>query len=279
MDRLAKIFDVTNYEPPVFPVSMNSSTRYKAANPTVVTADRVNELLGAAVVMGDYKVLRFLLRSDGTLVFAHEGTPGGTTPAHYQMSSASPDDAQCIAAGNAYFDRKTNRCCIINHKSGDFRPPFRSLWFALNAFAIANVSMSEQIKLQQLDMSGSCEKEYLIEKKDIMINRLPPLIDKLKACGAIGAKLILQIRRLESGVYSYNPYWMNSSKKLNAIIQALPKDLTEVALKALVRDPASELYQALNMQRLPSILGQPGKTRSLQALQKEDDDSAEHLTL
>lgn len=248
--------------------------------PELFSAEKLDELLDKASSYRQYKVVRFLLRKNGKLVFALEGKPGGKVPAHYQMTGQLHEDAEYIAAGNAYFDKKTKRCCIINHKSGDFRPPFESLWFALNAFAIAKVPMSDQIELQRLSTSGAFEQKYCIGKKDILIHRIPPILNKLTACGTIGAKLTLQIRRLESGVYSYNPYWMNSSKKLNAIISVLPPTLDEASLKALVRDPKSELHQALNMQRLPtlSILGRDNQAKSLKALQ-EDEDDRDHPSL
>jgi hypothetical protein len=281
MDKLIDLFDVSNYKPPILRKPLSIAARSivgtPVGTPMVVPAERLNELLNEAPLGKQYKVLRFLLRKDGTLVFAHEGTPGGKVPAHYQMTGQTHEEAEYIAAGNAYFDRKTNRCCIINHKSGDFRPPFESLWFALNAFSIAKVPMDDSIKLERLNSHGAVECEYVIGKKDILVNRISPIVEKLAACGAVGVKLTLQIRRLESGVYSYNPYWMNASKKLNAIICALPATLDEASLKALVRDPKSELYQALNMQRLPTIpiLGRDNKARSLKALE-EDDDDADH---
>lgn len=275
MVKLTDIFNVANHEPARFEMHLGSTRKLLSySSPKVVSTDQLDELLDEAILMRQYKVLRFLLRVDGTLMFAHEGYPGGIIPAHYQMADSDPDKAQCIAAGNAYFDKKTHRCCIINHKSGDFRPPFETLWFALNAFAVAKVPMNEQIQLERLDYNGSCVRKYSISKKDILIHRISPTVEKLVTCGTIGAKLTLQIRRLESGVYSYNPYWVNSSKKLNAIIDALPTDLTEASLKVLVRDPTSDLYKALNMRRLPSIFGQQAMTTSLQNLQNEDNDES-----
>jgi hypothetical protein len=99
--------------------------------------------------------------------------------------------------------------------------------------------------------------------------------EKLTKCGALGTTLLLQIERLQQAEHSFNPYWINSTKKLNAIIQALvslPEDINAEELGKLVKNPESALYQALNIQRLSPLtfLGRLGwnHAKSLQVVQE-----------
>jgi hypothetical protein len=98
---------------------------------------------------------------------------------------------------------------------------------------------------------------------------------KLTQCGALGSILLLQIKRLQQAENSFNFYWINSSKKLNAIIssiEALAPDIDEKALAALVKNPETALYKALNIQRLSpmTFLGRLGwnHAKSLQVVQE-----------
>lgn len=64
-------------------------------------------------------------------------------------------------------------------------------------------------------------------------------------------KLIKMLNRLEKGSQSSNPYWMNSTQKLNNTVNALNAIIKESAsLKGALKDPQSELFKALNHQRI-----------------------------
>lgn len=99
-------------------------------------------------------------------------------------------------------------------------------------------------------------------------------IEKLADCGALGAKILEQIERLQFNQDSCNPYWINSKQKANAIINALENldFIDERVLKEAVTNPKSELYNALNMQRLSPLtfLGIWGwnQAKSLQYVQE-----------
>jgi len=67
--------------------------------------------------------------------------------------------------------------------------------------------------------------------------------------------LIQAIERLRKGAENkWNPYWTNSSKKLNAIVSAINTICTnndeKNAIEEAIADPTSDLYQAVNMKRL-----------------------------
>ena len=89
--------------------------------------------------------------------------------------------------------------------------------------------------------------------------------------GTIGQSIKETILRLHEGQKNYwNPYWINSGLKLEAICTAVEKLQEGTKSLNLLQYPNSELYQALNMQRLPPItfLGRLGfyQAKSLLAL-------------
>ena len=60
------------------------------------------------------------------------------------------------------------------------------------------------------------------------------------------------IERLEQGINSFNPYWINSEKKLTAIVDCLIDSINqELDIDILLADPESDLSKAVNMRRLP----------------------------
>ena len=99
--------------------------------------------------------------------------------------------------------------------------------------------------------------------------------EKMNQCGRLGAAVLVQIERLQQVANSLNPYWINSSMKLNAIlnsIEALSEEINEQDLNTHIQDSESAIYQALNIQRLSPItfLGRLGwdNAKSLQAVQE-----------
>lgn len=65
--------------------------------------------------------------------------------------------------------------------------------------------------------------------------------------------LQMVIERLKHGTKSYNPYWMGSQNKLNKILESLARALVAGKnITAVLKDPQSELFQAVNMRRLPT---------------------------
>lgn len=223
--------------------------------PIVVQADRLNELLSRSDCITQniggtsYKVLRFVLCADGTLNCGAEGKPRDHIPSHSQLAG---EQYQCTSAGNLFFDAN-NKLCMINHQSGDFRPSFDSLQFALTAFVKSNIIMSQTITLIKLNNNGAFVQSYSIQSKLIKLYESTDCQRKLESCGSIGKAILNQIKRLEKGSSSNNVYWSNCSKKLIAIIKAvdnLPLDINELDLNHIITDSKTELYRALNMQRL-----------------------------
>ncbi|KGP62498.1 hypothetical protein EP47_06230 [Legionella norrlandica] len=156
------------------PILMTGTIRHYDNNssPLIVKPNKINQLLKDKTchkeIRGNkvYKALRFLLKTDGELVFAHEGCPNGIVPSHWQMTGATRVfDASCITAGNVFFDER-NTLQIINHKSGDFRPAFDSLQFVFPEL-IKAISLGKTLEIQKLYSSGAVEETYKITREDI----------------------------------------------------------------------------------------------------------------
>lgn len=109
-----------------------------------------------------YRVLRFLVKKDGTLVFGKEGGVYGDIPAHYQMASLDPWRATCLTAGNAYFD-ENNKLAILDNKSGDFRPPFDTLQFAVQACLKHQHILSNALMIREVDRDANIVNQYHLD--------------------------------------------------------------------------------------------------------------------
>ncbi|WP_058476828.1 hypothetical protein [Legionella steigerwaltii] len=144
-------------------------------SPLIVPPDKILQLLQdkecTKVKIDDetYKVLRFLVRTNGELVFAREGYPGGSIPAHWQMAGEdSILAAFCLTAGNVFFDEKNNTLKFINNKSGDFRPPFDSLQFVFPELIKAKIQLADTLNIQKLNDSGYLEQSYTVTKEKVL---------------------------------------------------------------------------------------------------------------
>lgn len=154
---------------------MRGSIKKITSSPIVVPPEKILELLQAPECAQDkiggktYKILRFLIRTNGELVFAHEGYPGGPIPAHWQMTGESlASKAYCLTAGNVFFDKKNNLLARINNKSGDFRPPFDSLQLVFPRLIQAQIPLGNTLKIQKFDSSGCPEEIFHVSKKEIL---------------------------------------------------------------------------------------------------------------
>lgn len=100
------------------------------------------------------------------------------------------------------------------------------------------------------------------------------VISILENHGSIGMSIINSLNRLKEGQQNYwNPYWMNSGVKLKRIVNAVEAIKDTDDLKHIINDKNSDLYVALNMQRLLPVtfFGRLGfnQAKSLIAVQDE----------
>lgn len=166
--ELSRIF---NLDAPQEHFGVVGSIRRLDNNPLIVEANELSLLLNRDDCVIKHtdkplKVVRFLLRTNQSLVFGAEGRPKRHIPAHCQMAGNNPFTATCIAAGNAFFDEH-QRLCAISNQSGDFRPSFDSLRFALNAFKSREIHMAEILILIKIDMCGRAEATYSLNTSEI----------------------------------------------------------------------------------------------------------------
>lgn len=165
---------------------MWGNSRSRIGEPLVVEAGQLHQLLNRddcfkkTLDGKEFKVLRFLMKTDGSLVFAAEGGPGKHIPAHWQMTGEStPVDAGCITAGNAYFDADNNLCCF-NNQSGDFRPEFDSLQFVIPKFVEANIPFKDTVQIQRASRSGLIEESYDVEKEELLHFKIAKLLEDIE---------------------------------------------------------------------------------------------------
>ncbi|WP_133140046.1 hypothetical protein [Legionella genomosp. 1] len=91
--------------------------------------------------------------------------------------------------------------------------------------------------------------------------------------GTIGNTIINLINRLAEHQNSWNPYWRNSNAKVELIINAVLNAEKGRDFASILNDKQSELYTALNMQRLlpVTILGNLGFYHAKSAIRAENE--------
>ncbi|KTD47975.1 hypothetical protein Lqui_2239 [Legionella quinlivanii] len=91
--------------------------------------------------------------------------------------------------------------------------------------------------------------------------------------GKIGNTIKNLITRLAENQNSWNPYWRNSSAKMELIINAVLNLEEGSDFASILNDKQSELYTALNMQRLlpVTVLGNLGFYHAKSAIRAENE--------
>jgi|GEM_PF-5322425 len=91
--------------------------------------------------------------------------------------------------------------------------------------------------------------------------------------GSAGQTIMNSMARLKEGENNYwNPYWINSSAKLQSIVNAVLKIEQGANIDVIMQDKDSELYSALNTPRLLPVtfLGKFGINKTKSLMQTED---------
>lgn len=136
--------------------------------------------------------------------------------------------------------------------------------FFKNAFKKYHSTVPVQKSSLQLPQQPSSKED----------NPFSKAVTYLSKQGKAGEQLIASMHRLQAGKDIYwNPYWMNSGKKLDLIITAiLNLDNASLPLDKELENKTSALYKAINTQRLAPVtfLGRLGFNQSKTLLAVEE---------
>jgi len=86
--------------------------------------------------------IRYIVKTNGNMLFAQEGRPGRSIPAHRQMSW------DCLAAGNIFFNDDFTEIIAINNQSGDFKPQPHSIIWPLKILLTSPLAFSQDFTLR-----------------------------------------------------------------------------------------------------------------------------------
>lgn len=104
-------------------------------------------------------------------------------------------------------------------------------------------NIAQILKKEQTDAITTNSDSTLVENPSFDC-----AVQILEAYGVVGKEIIKSMNRLKKGQQNHwNPYWMNSGKKLERIINAVEHNQN---LEQILADRNSKLYKALNIQRL-----------------------------
>ena len=137
-------------ETPQFKGNNESRNNKLVGNYVISTMNTLPELIAETRQLSIKNVitLRFLLTTKFELLFAKEGRPNTTTPAHFAMTGEVQNAAWCITAGNIKIDQD-NKIIHISHMSGDFQPSWESLQYALFALLACGAQFSDKFTIEK----------------------------------------------------------------------------------------------------------------------------------
>ena len=91
----------------------------------------------------EYKTsIRYIVKTNGDMLFAREGRPGRLIAAHRQMSGS------CLAAGNIFFNDDFTEIIAVNNQSGDFTPQPHSIIWPLKILLKSSLAFSQDFTLR-----------------------------------------------------------------------------------------------------------------------------------
>lgn len=129
----------------------NESRNYKLLGNYIIFAMNTLPELIAETRQSSIKnviTLRFLLTPKFELLFAKEGTPNTTIPAHFAMTGENQNAALCITAGNIKIGQD-DKIVHISHMSGDFKPSWESLQYALFALLACGAQFADKFTIEK----------------------------------------------------------------------------------------------------------------------------------
>ena len=105
---------------------------------------------------------RYLVNTEGRLVFTREGRAGKYVARHKDIAN------KCLAAGNIYFNEDYSKIIKINHESGDFHPTIESLVYPLAALLAVNPHIVSEVLDIEIILSSKEKTIISVNKTSIL---------------------------------------------------------------------------------------------------------------
>lgn len=158
--------------------NLRSGHRVKKPKRIARNREELNALLDASdcyrnnlKTLSKVKTVRFLLTEDDRMVWGPEGGPypENDVPGHAHLAETEDLwEAKCITAGNAFFS-EDNQLVGFSNQSGDFRPSFDSLQFALPHFINLSIPMADQILIKKVNCCGGFESYHHLDNPVVKV--------------------------------------------------------------------------------------------------------------
>lgn len=193
------------------------------------------------------KKLRYAMNLDNQIFFAFEGVANTIIPPHYKLVSDDKETALCRSAGNLYLKRREEGSYYvskINHKSGDFAPPFDSMKWSL-ATLLAHEErlppqfMPETLEIEMLDQNGGFLASWYVTKKTLQTE----LATHIKAVKSI-APSPMNKSDCEKNKMSAPPSAQGINRTLLSFLEASPS-LTPPSKRVLFNPEANAAVEEL----------------------------------
>ena len=161
--------------------------------------------------------VRYLVTTEGKLLFAQEGLPGFSIPKHRQIRE------KCLAAGNVYFSDDYKSITKINHCSGDFHPSADSLIWPIAALYLlkAPIAVPFTVETSSVNPQGvfTVEASYSLELKQIDDLLTAEMKTHILSANANSITVVIDYKDPSASIFIREP----SAKRLSLFFHSLPE--------------------------------------------------------
>lgn len=185
------------------------------------------------------------------------------------------DDREVLFKAIAYYKAVSENSAQVDEVRAQYVAVIKNIINDANTYP-ENINNAMKAKEYQSLLETVSQPPVPTKRVETIASLLQPALTKLKNAGTAGNTLIQVINRLKDGSDNkWNPYWVNSGVKLQAILSAIMKMPDEVILETQLEDKNSELYKAINWQRITStkflsFFGLTDKTKSLLEIEENN---------
>lgn len=189
--------------------------------------------------------------------------------------SLCENDREVLFKAIAYYKAVSENSAQVDELRAQYVAVIKNIINDANTYP-ENINNAMKAKEYQSLLETVSQPPVPTKRVETIASLLQPALTKLKNAGTAGNTLIQVIIRLKDGSDNkWNPYWVNSGVKLQAILSAIMKMPYEVSLETQLEDKNSELYKAINWQRITStkflsFFGLTDKTKSLLEIEENN---------